>query len=297
MATIEIRELSKSFGATRAVDDLSFAVPAGRVTGFLGPNGAGKSTTLRAILGLVRPDAGQALVDGRPFRELDDPLFRVGGALEAASFHPGRSGRAHLRSIAAVAGIPGSRVEELLELVELTGAAGRRAGGYSLGMRQRLALASALIGDPEVLILDEPANGLDPQGIRWLRDLLRGFAGEGRAILVSSHLLAEISQTVDALVVIRRGRLVAEGTIAELTAGDGAVRVRSPRMPELAELLVSHGATTESLDGDRMQVRGTDAEAIGTLAAERGIALFELTPLEASLEDAFLELTGDEEEK
>jgi ABC-2 type transport system ATP-binding protein len=292
---IEVRSLSKSFGATRAVDDLSFAVPEGRVTGFLGPNGAGKSTTLRAILGLIRVDAGDALVDGKPFRELDDPLHRVGGALEVASFHPGRTGRAHLRSIAAVAGIPDSRVLELLALVELTDAADRRAGGYSLGMRQRLALASALIGDPGVLVLDEPANGLDPQGIRWLRDLLRTLAAEGRAILVSSHLLAEISQTADALVVIRRGRLVAEGSIAELTAGDGAVRVRSPRLAELVTLIAGAGGTTEALDGERVLVRGVTAEQVGTIAAEHGIPLFELSPQEASLEEAFLELTGGEE--
>jgi ABC-2 type transport system ATP-binding protein len=292
---IEVRSLSKSFGATRAVDDLSFAVPEGRVTGFLGPNGAGKSTTLRAILGLIRVDAGDALVDGKPFRELDDPLHRVGGALEVASFHPGRTGRAHLRSIAAVAGIPDSRVLELLALVELTDAADRRAGGYSLGMRQRLALASALIGDPGVLVLDEPANGLDPQGIRWLRDLLRTLAAEGRAILVSSHLLAEISQTADALVVIRRGRLVAEGSIAELTAGDGAVRVRSPRLAELVTLIAGAGGTTEALDGERVLVRGVTAEQVGTIAAEQGIPLFELSPQEASLEEAFLELTGGEE--
>ena len=201
---LEVRSLTKRYGKTVAVDDLSFAVEAGRVTGFLGPNGAGKTTTMRALLGLLRPSSGEALVEGRPPTAMADPLRTIGAALEATAFHPGRSGRNHLRMLAAAAGIPHPRVEEVLEMVELTGAERRRVKGYSLGMRQRLALAAALLGEPRILILDEPANGLDPQGMRWLRDLLRAQAGEGRTVLVSSHLLSEVAQTADELVVIQR---------------------------------------------------------------------------------------------
>ena len=211
---IEVERLTKRYGSTVAVNDLSFSVAPGTLTGFLGPNGAGKSTTLRAILGLVRPNAGRTAVLGRPYRELDAPLERVGAVLETFDAHPGRSGRNHLRVLAAAARLPTSRVDEVLALVELTGAARRRAKGYSLGMRQRLGLAAALLGDPEVLVLDEPANGLDPQGIRWLRDLLRSLAREGRTVLISSHVLAEIAQTVDEVVIIHRGRLVRHATMA-----------------------------------------------------------------------------------
>ena len=218
---LEVRNLTKRYGKTLAVDDLSFSVEAGRVTGFLGPNGAGKTTTMRALLGLVRPTRGEALVDGGPPAEMSDPLRTVGAALEATAFHPGRSGRNHLRVLAASAGIPGSRVAEVLEMVELTGAAGRRVKGYSLGMRQRLALAAALLGEPRILILDEPANGLDPQGMRWLRDLLRAQAAEGRTVLVSSHLLSEVAQTADELIVIRDGKLVAQASLDEFTSGAG----------------------------------------------------------------------------
>ena len=219
MATIQIHGLVKRFGPVTAVDGLSFDVMPGTVTGFLGPNGAGKTTTLRILLGLVTPDAGTATIDGRPYRDLPDPLHAVGAVLEAAGFHPGRTARAQLKIQALAADADPSRVEDVLDLVGLAGAADRRVGGFSLGMRQRLGLATALLADPEVLILDEPANGLDPEGVRWLRGLLRGFAAEGGTVLVSSHLLAEVAQTVDSVVIVDHGRLVAQGPVAELTAG------------------------------------------------------------------------------
>jgi ABC-2 type transport system ATP-binding protein len=219
MATIQIRGLVKRFGPVTAVDALSFDVEPGTVTGFLGPNGAGKTTTLRMLLGLVTPDAGAATINGFPYRRLPEPLHQVGAVLEASSFHPGRTARAHLRIQALAAEADPSRIEDVLDLVDLAGAADRRIGGFSLGMRQRLGLATALLADPDLLILDEPANGLDPEGIRWLRGLLRGFAAEGGTVLVSSHLLAEMAQTVDRVVIVDRGRLVAQGPVAELTAG------------------------------------------------------------------------------
>ena len=222
MGTIQISGLKKRFGAVAAVDGLSFTVRPGTVTGFLGPNGAGKTTTLRMLLGLVRPDGGTALINGIPYQDLPEPLHEVGAVLEASSFHPGRTARAHLRIQALAADLDQSRVDDVLSLVDLSAAAGRRIGGFSLGMRQRLGLATALLADPDILILDEPTNGLDPEGVRWLRDLLRGFAAEGGTVLVSSHLLAEVAQTVDSVVIIRRGRLVTQGPIDELTAdGDG----------------------------------------------------------------------------
>jgi ABC-2 type transport system ATP-binding protein len=217
MATITVDGLTKRFGAVQAVDDLSFEISGASVTGFLGPNGAGKTTTLRMLLGLVTPDRGRATIEQCPYAELDEPARTVGALLEATSFHPGRSARDHLRMVARATGLPDRRASEVLEQVELTGAARRRVGGFSLGMRQRLGLATALLGDPEVLILDEPTNGLDPAGVRWLRNLLRGMAAEGRTVLVSSHLLAEVAQTVDRVVVIDRGHLVADGPVAELT--------------------------------------------------------------------------------
>jgi ABC-2 type transport system ATP-binding protein len=219
MATIQIRGLVKRFGPVTAVNSLSFDVTPGTVTGFLGPNGAGKTTTLRILLGLVTADAGTATIDGRPYRELPEPLHQAGAVLEAAAFHPGRTARAQLRIQALAANADASRIEDVLDLTGLAGAADRRIGGFSLGMRQRLGLATALLADPEVLILDEPANGLDPEGVRWLRDLLRGFAAEGGTVLVSSHLLAEVARTVDSVVIVDRGRLVAQGPVAELTAG------------------------------------------------------------------------------
>ena len=216
MAVVSAVGLTKRFGDLTAVDDLSFELEAGSVTGFLGPNGAGKTTTLRMLLGLARPTRGQALVFGRPFTELEQPAARLGAVLEASDLHPGRTGRDHLRVLARAAGVPQSRIDEVLALVDLTGAAERRAGGYSFGMRQRLGLAAALLGAPELLVLDEPANGLDPEGVRWLRDFLRAFAMRGGTVLVSSHHLAEVAQTVDRVVIIDRGRLVAESTLEEL---------------------------------------------------------------------------------
>jgi ABC-2 type transport system ATP-binding protein len=291
---IDVTSLSKRFGATLAVDNLSFRVESGRVTGFLGPNGAGKTTTMRAVLGLVRPSTGSATVLGRRYRDLDEPARRVGAVLEATAFHPGRSGRNHLRVIASAAGLPRARVEEVLELVDLTGAAKRRTGGYSLGMRQRLSLAGALLGDPEVLVLDEPANGLDPAGVRWLRDTLRGLADQGRTILVSSHILAEMELIADEVVIIHRGRFVASGTIDELVArASGGVRVRSPQLTQLRELLAARGATLQDDEG-ALRVGGIPAEQIGELAAQHGVVLHELAPERATLEQAFFELTeGD----
>jgi len=222
MPVIEVRGLTKRFGQVLAVDQMSFAVERGTVTGFLGPNGAGKTTTLRMLLGLVRPDAGTATINGRPYRDLEEPLHQVGAVLEASSFHPGRTARNHLRVQAMVGQADPSRIDDVLELVELADAADRRVGGFSLGMRQRLGLATALLTDPDLLILDEPANGLDPEGVRWLRDLLRGLAAEGSTVLVSSHILAEVAHTVDSVVIVHRGHLVTQASLAELTAGGTA---------------------------------------------------------------------------
>jgi len=291
---IEVVSLSKRFGKTQAVSDLSFRVEPGTITGFLGPNGAGKSTTLRAILGLVHPDAGRATVLGLPYRQLDRPLHRVGAVLEASEVHPGRSGRNHLRVQAAAAGLPRSRVEEVLSLVELSAAAKRRVKGYSLGMRQRLGLATALLGDPEVLVLDEPANGLDPAGNRWLRDFLRSLAAERRTILVSSHVLSEVSQTADSVVIIHRGTLVQQGSIAEVVAGaQGATRVRSPQAQRLRDLLAAEGATVTEV-GDGLLAANVRPERVGEVAAANGVVLHELTVEYATLEEVFLELTGGE---
>lgn len=290
---IEVENLSKRFGKTQAVADLSFRVEPGTITGFLGPNGAGKSTTLRAILGLVHADAGRATVLGAPYRDLDRPLRRVGAVLEASEVHPGRSGRNHLRVLAAVAGLPRSRVEEVLALVELSSSAKRRVKGYSLGMRQRLGLAAALLGDPDVLVLDEPANGLDPAGIRWLRDLLRSFADKGCTVLISSHVLAEVAQTVDRVVIIHRGHLVQQASIAEVLAGaQGATRVRTPDPGRLRELLAAGGVAVNEADGALL----VDAppERVGEIAAANGVVLHELTIESATLEEIFLELTGGE---
>jgi len=292
---IEVANLTKRFRKTVAVDDLSFKVREGVITGFLGPNGAGKTTTLRIILGLVRPSAGQATVKGTLYRELGDPPREVGAVLEASDFHPGRSGRNHLRVLAAATGVPRSRVEEVLRVVDLEEAAGRRAGGYSLGMRQRLSIAGALLGDPSVLVLDEPANGLDPQGIRWLRDLLRTLAVEGRTILISSHVLPEIEQIADEVVIVHRGKFVEQATTSELAARiTGGIRVRSPQADRLRSLLEQAGLGVTSAEGDLILVGDGSAERIGELAAANGIVLHELTAEKATLEEAFLELTGHE---
>jgi ABC-2 type transport system ATP-binding protein len=293
VAAIETAGLTKRYGSVTAVDDLSFSVRDGAVTGFLGPNGAGKTTTLRMILALARPTSGHATVLGRPYAQLDEPARTVGANLEIAGAHPGRKGRDHLRALAAMAGIPSSRVDEVLRLVELEGAANRRAGKYSLGMRQRLGLAATLLGDPQVLILDEPANGLDPQGIRWLRDFLRGMAAEGRTVLVSSHVLAEVAQTVDDVVVIHRGRLVDQGPVSRLTAG-GHVLVRTPRPDELLAALEQAGLTA-SVEGQELLIDANDPARVGDLAFAAGIPLHELTTRATSLEEAFLALTTDAE--
>jgi ABC-2 type transport system ATP-binding protein len=293
LAAIAIHGLTKRFGDVLAVDDLSFTVPRGTVVGFLGPNGAGKTTTLRMLLGLVKPTSGTATINRRTYTELQDPLHRVGAVLEASSFHPGRSARSHLRVQALAAGVDGARIDEVLKLVDLASAADRRVGGLSLGMRQRLGLASALLADPEILILDEPANGLDPEGVRWLRDLIRRLADEGRTVLVSSHILAEVAQTVDSVVILNHGRLVTQAPLHELTdAAKAAVRIRTPKPEELRDALAAAGASAQITAPDRVEVTDTRSEEIGTLAAMRGIPIFEITTDQLNLEEIFLELTG-----
>jgi ABC-2 type transport system ATP-binding protein len=292
---IAVEGLTKRFGSTVAVDGLSFAAPAGAITGFLGPNGAGKTTTLRCLLGLVRPTAGVATIDGRVYRELAEPMQRVGAVLEQTSFHPGRRARDHLRVLAAAAGLPASRVDEVLRLVGLADHKRRRVRGYSLGMRQRLALAAALLGDPDVLVLDEPANGLDPEGIRWLREFLRSLASQGRTILVSSHVLAEVAQTADRAVIINRGRLIRDATLAELAneAGTETTVVRTPDPSRLREVLAAAGIAASHRDDGRLAV-DAPAESVGRVAAEHGVVLLELGTERANLEDVFFALTRDD---
>lgn len=290
-AVIDVADLSKSFGAVRAVEGLSFRVEPGAVTGFLGPNGAGKTTTLRMLLGLVTPDAGTATIGGQPYRDLAEPARRVGAALDQSGFHPARTGRDHLRVLAAQAGMPRVRIDEVLDLVGLTYAGGRRVGGYSLGMRQRLTLAGALLGDPGVLVLDEPANGLDPEGIRWLRGLLRGLAAEGRTLLVSSHVLSEVQQLVDRVVIIHRGRLVADGPLPELR-GHRVVEVRSPQATRLRTALADAGIETEATaDRARLRVVGANPADVGRIAHRAGIELWWLAAESSDLEETFLALT------
>ena len=290
MTTIEISGLTKSFGAVTAVSDLTFTVEPGLVTGFLGPNGAGKTTTLRMLLGLVAPTSGSATFGGVAYHDLPRPLATVGTALEASSFHPGRTARDHLRVYAIAAGIPLQRVDASLELVGIAEYAGRRVSGFSLGMRQRLGLAFALLGDPPVLVLDEPINGLDPEGIRWMRQLLTSLAAEGRTVLVSSHLLSEVEQSVDRVVIISRGRLVHEGTLAGLEAGT-RVSVDAPDRAALVAALAAAGATIES-KGDGIQVSALAAAEIGAIAQRAGVSLSLLRPEQAGLENVFLELVG-----
>jgi ABC-2 type transport system ATP-binding protein len=290
---IEVEHLTKRYRSATAVDDLSFNVPRGRITGFLGPNGAGKTTTLRILLGLALPTGGRASVAGKRYRELAEPLQTVGAVLEASNYHPARSGRNHLRVLAAAAGIEASRVDEVLAEVELSGAARRRVGGYSLGMRQRLSVAAALLGEPELLVLDEPANGLDPEGIRWLRNFLRLFAERGGTVFVSSHVLGEMSQLADEVVIIHRGKLVAHESVAELTLqAAGATRVRSPRADDLLARLRAAGIEAEQTETGALAVQAPP-ERIGDLAAEAGIPLHELVADTGSLEEAFLELTAE----
>jgi len=292
---IEIVGLSKRYGDVLAVDDLSFTVEPGRVTGFLGPNGAGKSTTMRAIVGLDRPTAGTIRIDGFGYAHDRAPLEHVGALLEAKAVHPGRSAYNHLLFMAQTNGIARSRVSEVLSLVGLESVAKKRTRTFSLGMGQRLGIASALLGDPRVLLLDEPVNGLDPEGIIWVRMLLKALAAEGRAVLVSSHLMAEMAVTAEHLIVIGRGRLIADTTVADFVeqAGHRSVLVRTPDGSALRAALERHGATVAVSDDGALVVDGLDAPAVGQAAADTGTVLHELTPQRASLEEAFMELTHD----
>ena len=295
---IEVQGLTKSFGGSRAIDDLSFTVRPGIVTGFLGPNGAGKSTTMRLILGLDRPDSGRALVNGKPFTDSQEPMREVGALLNAGEIHGGRSARNHLRALAASNGIPDSRVSEVLDLVGITGVASRRIKGFSLGMSQRLGIAGALLGDPRVLLFDEPVNGLDPEGIAWIRNLMRSLASDGRTVLVSSHLMAEMSQTADHVIVIGRGRLLADAPTQDFLKGAAGnrVRVRSPQMARLAELIAAHDGASVDGAGEQLDVTGMPRETIGDLAAANGITIHELYEDQASLEAAFMEMTESDVE-
>jgi ABC-2 type transport system ATP-binding protein len=293
--TIEVRGLTKRYGATVAVDNLTFSVSPGRVTGFVGPNGAGKSTTMRLILGLAAPDAGMATVGGEPYRNKLFPLREVGALLDASATHPGRRARDHLLWLAQSNDIPRSRVDGVLELVGLSTVARRRTGGFSLGMSQRLGIAAALLGDPPFLMLDEPVNGLDPEGVVWIRGFLRSLAAEGRTVFVSSHLMSELQGTADHLIVIGRGRLIADASVDELlvSAADGSVDVRTPDAAEVMTALANVGGTVVSTAHDSLTVTGLAAERIATLVAERGLRLSELTPRRGTLEDVYLELTTD----
>jgi ABC-2 type transport system ATP-binding protein len=292
-AVVQAESLTKRFGEVPAVTDLSFALEAGTITGFLGPNGAGKTTTLRMILGLVAPTRGRALVFDHRYAQLARAALRIGAVLEATDFHPGRSGRDHLRMLGQAVDVPDSRVDEVLRLVELGDAAGRRVKRYSLGMRQRLGLAAALLGDPELLILDEPANGLDPEGVRWLRDFLRRLAAEGRTVLISSHLLAEVAQTVDRVLIITRGRLVLSSSLAELTArAGGAVRVRSGDPQRLTAALRDEALQVTPGTDHVLLVQGASSERVGQIAFAAGVPVHELVNDQGVLEDIFLELTS-----
>ena len=296
---IELRGLTKVYGPTKAVDDLSFTVKPGIVTGFLGPNGAGKSTTMRMILGLDQPTSGAALIEGKPYRELKTPLRTVGALLDAKWVHPNRSARAHLQWMAASNGIPKSRVDEVLGLVGLSEVAGKKAGGFSLGMSQRLGLAGALLGDPKVLLFDEPVNGLDPEGIVWIRKFMQRLAAEGRTVLVSSHLLSEMALTAEQLVVIGRGRVISDSTVAEFVdrSSESTVRVRSPQLDALHAALTAQGLTVrEEHSGSEpvLVVVDSTTDVIGGLAGSQGIVLHELASVQGSLEDAFMKLTGDD---
>lgn len=290
MYPLEIEHLTKRYGHEVVVDDLTFTVPPGRVTCFLGPNGAGKSTTMKILLDLAKADHGHATIGGTRCREMQDPARSVGVALEPNAFHPGRSGRHHLRVLTDGAGIPAGRIDQMLDMVELTHAADRHVGGYSLGMRQRLGLAAALLGDPPVLVLDEPGNGLDPQGIRWLRDLLRERAAAGGTVFVSSHLLAEVEHLADEVVVLSHGQLVASGALATLQQGGTSVRTPEPR--RLTQLLTSAGATVHTGNDGCLVVRGVQIAEIGNRACAAGIALHELIRQAGSLEELFLDWTS-----
>jgi ABC-2 type transport system ATP-binding protein len=297
---IEARGLTKRFGDKLAVDQLSFTVESGRVTGFLGPNGAGKSTTMRLVLGLDRATSGSVFVNGKPFGQLAQPMREVGAVLDAKAVHGGRSARNHLLCLAQAGGLPKRRVDEVLELVGLTDVAGKRAGSFSLGMGQRLGIAGALLGDPGILMFDEPVNGLDPEGIRWIRNLMKTLAAEGRTVLVSSHLMSEMQNTADHLIVIGRGRLIADCGMTEFigASAESAVRVRTPQPDTLAKLVAGAGAgarasTGPDRDAGALIVHGLAPAQVGDLAFDNGVRLHELSPAEASLEEAFMELTAD----
>ena len=293
---IEVDHVTKRYGEKVAVEDLTFTVRPGTVTGFLGPNGAGKSTTMRVMLGLDAPTSGRATINGRDYRDLEAPLHEIGAMLEARAIHTGRSAYHHLLAMAQTHGIGRKRVEEVIELVGLGQVARKRVGSFSLGMGQRLGIASALLGDPAAVILDEPANGLDPEGILWIRNLLKGLAAEGRTVFLSSHLMSEMALTAEHLVVVGKGRLIADTSVAEIVAQashDAAVRVVTPDAAELRDVVIAEGAAVSSDARDVLDVRGLPHTRIGELAAGRGLVLHELTPRQASLEDAFMRLTGD----
>ena len=298
MESIVVEGLTKRFGPVLAVDGLSFAVPDGRVTGFLGPNGAGKTTTLAILLGLVHPTRGAATFGGVRYADLPDPPRRVGAVLEATSFHPGRRARDHLRILATAARLPRSRTEEALDLVGLADVGHRRVGGFSLGMRQRLGLAAAMLGDPEVLVLDEPTNGLDPDGVRWLRGLLRQLAAQGRTVLVSSHLLSEVAQTVDDVVIIAGGRLVAQGALSEVArraANQFGVLLRTPQAAEARRVLSAADLEVRVESDGALMVAGATPDVVGRAVAQAGLTVYEMRPVDRSLEDVFLELTTSHE--
>lgn len=296
---ISVTNLCKQYGETSAVDDLTFDLQPGAVTGFLGPNGAGKTTTLRMVLGLDRPTSGTAFINGQPYAAHSSPMREVGALLDAKALHAGRTARDHLKWLARAGGVSLTRVDEVLDMVELTEAAHRRVGGFSLGMLQRLGLAAALLGDPRTLILDEPSNGLDPAGIRWMRRLLKELAGQGRTVFVSSHLMSEMQQTADRVIVINRGRLVADVEVDQLAERSEQVTVRSPQLNELASSLTTHGANTRQPSKEDngtgvLTVFGISAARVGELAAAHGLVLHELAPEQTSLETAFLNLTRQE---
>jgi ABC-2 type transport system ATP-binding protein len=293
---IDVRGVTKRYGSKVAVDDLSFSVAPGVVTGFLGPNGAGKSTTMRLILGLDAPSSGTVRVNGCSYRELSAPLHEIGAMLEAHAIHTGRSAYNHLLALAQTHGIPRSRVEEVIELVGLREVARKRVGSFSLGMGQRLGVAAALLGDPATVILDEPANGLDPEGIHWIRNLLKRLAGEGRTVFLSSHLMSEMAQTAEHLIVIGRGRLIADTSVAEFVrraSSDANVRVRSPQAVELRDALARRDVEVHGVEQGLLEVSGLSGEQIGEIALQARIVISELTPRQASLEEAFMSLTGD----
>lgn len=293
MTSMQIHGLSKRFGEVAAVDDLSFEVQAGAVTGFLGPNGAGKTTTLRMLLGLVTPTEGTATIDGRPYCELDEPLRRVGAVLDSSGFYPGRRARDHLRVMCVAGHLRATRVDEVLEQVGLTDVGQRRVNGFSLGMRQRLGLAAALLGDPEVLILDEPTNGLDPEGVHWLRQFLRSYADRGRTVLVSSHLLAEVAQTVDDVVIIAGGRLVMQSSLVDLAEqARPGIWVRTPQAAALRSALSAEGITAEIKSDDTVLANDTTPERVGIAAAGAGVVIYEMTSQHFDLEEFFLQLTA-----